>query len=79
VVDWLQVILHQQVIGIPATESHFFQIFAVVAFDQIWYARNKPHHENLVPNALSISAKINRISTEHNMHYKNHYKLPRAF
>jgi hypothetical protein len=62
-VDWLQVILHPQVIGIPATESHFFQIFGAVACDKIWYAWNKAHHENLVPNALSISAKINCIST----------------
>jgi hypothetical protein len=57
-VDWLHIILHPQTIGIPASDSHFFQIFAVVACDQIWYARNKAHHENLVPNALSISAKI---------------------
>jgi hypothetical protein len=66
----LHVILHPQTIGILASESHLFQIFAVVACDQIWYARNKAHHENLVPNALSISAKINRISKEHNMAWK---------
>jgi hypothetical protein len=64
-VDWLYVILHPQTIGIPASDSYFFQIFAAVACDQIWYAKNKAHHENLVPNALSISAKINRISKEH--------------
>jgi hypothetical protein len=74
-VDWLQVILHPQVIGIPASESHFFQIFAAVACDQIWYARNKAHHENLVPNALSISAKINPISTEHNMAWNSKVSL----
>jgi len=68
--DWLHVILHPHTIGIPASESHLFQIFAVVACDQIWYARNKAHHENLVPNALSISAKINCISKEHNMVWK---------
>jgi hypothetical protein len=66
-VDWLYVILHPQTIGIPASDSYFFQIFAAVACDQIWYAKNKAHHENLVPNALSISAKINRISKEHYM------------
>jgi len=74
-VDWLQVILHPQVIGIPASESHFFQIFVAVACDQTWYARNKAHHENLIPNALYISAKINHISTEHNMTWNSKVSL----
>jgi hypothetical protein len=63
--DWLHIILHPHTVGIPASASHFFQIFVTVACDQIWFARNKAHHENLVPNAMTISAKINRLSNEH--------------
>lgn len=63
--DWLHIILYPHTIGILASDSHFFQIFAAVACDQIWFARNKAHHENLVPNAMIISAKINRLSNEH--------------
>jgi len=63
--DWLHIILHPHTIGIPASDSHLFQIFAAVACDQIWLARNKAHHENLVPNALTISIMTNRLSNEH--------------
>jgi hypothetical protein len=42
--DWLYIILHPHTIGVPASDSHFFQIFAAVACDQIWFARNKAHN-----------------------------------
>jgi hypothetical protein len=42
-----------------------FQIFAAVACDQLWFLRNKAHYDNLVPNALVISANINKIALEH--------------
>jgi hypothetical protein len=63
--DWLSIILHPDIIGIPASYSHLFQIFAAVACDQIWFARNKTLHENLIPNALDISSCINRIALNH--------------
>jgi hypothetical protein len=63
--EWLSFILHPHKIGISASDSHSFQIFAAVACDQIWFARNKAHHENLIPNAMALSVKINRLSNEH--------------
>jgi hypothetical protein len=42
-----------------------FQIFAAVACDQLWFSRNKAHYNNHVPNALVISATINKIVLEH--------------
>jgi len=36
-----------------------FQIFAVIAYDHIWFSQNKAHHEGIVQNALVISANIN--------------------
>jgi hypothetical protein len=32
-----------------------------------WFSRNKAHHEDLIPNALVISATINKLALEH--HY----------
>jgi hypothetical protein len=37
----------------------------MVACDRIWYSRNKAHHDGWIPNALSISADVNRTSRTH--------------
>lgn len=42
-----------------------FQIFAAVACDQLWFSRNKAHHDKIIPNAITISATINRLVLEH--------------
>jgi hypothetical protein len=63
--DWLLIILNPATIGIPHTASHMFQIFAAVACDQLWFSRNKAHHDKVLPNALTISATINRLVLEH--------------
>jgi hypothetical protein len=65
ITDWLFIILNPATIGIPQADSHMFQIFAAVACDQLWFSRNKAHHDNHVPNALVISATINKIVLEH--------------
>jgi hypothetical protein len=65
ITDLLRIILNPATIGIFQTNSHMFQIFATVACDQLWFSRNKAHHDNLVPNALVISANINKIVLEH--------------
>jgi hypothetical protein len=63
---WLSIILNPEMISIPLADSHLFQIFfAVIAYDHIWFLRNKAHHEDLVPNALVISAYINMLVLEH--------------
>jgi hypothetical protein len=69
--DYLSIILHLETIGIPISDSHLFQIFATIACDQIWYARNKALHEELVPNALVISSTINRIVKNHHSAWIN--------
>jgi hypothetical protein len=63
--DWIQIILNPSSIGIPSSNTHLFQIFAAVACDNIWFARNKAHLENMVPNAFVILATINRTILEH--------------
>jgi hypothetical protein len=65
IIYWLLIILNPVAIGIPQTNSHMFQIFAAVAYDQLWFSRNKAHHDNHVPNALLISATINKLILEH--------------
>jgi hypothetical protein len=69
--DWLSIILHPKTIGIPISDSHMFQIFTSVAYDQIWFARNKAIHEDLIPNALDISASIKRIAKSHHSSWNN--------
>jgi hypothetical protein len=63
--NWLNIILHPGIIGIPPEDFHLFQIFAMVACDRIWHSRNKAHHDGWIPNALSISADVNRSSQTH--------------
>jgi hypothetical protein len=67
---WLSIILNPTRIGIPAEDTHLFQIFAVVACDHIWFSKNNAYHENLVPNALTISAHINSLVLEHSLAWK---------
>lgn len=64
--DWLLIILHpHRMLGVPPVETHRFQILPAVACDYLWFSRNKAYHDGIIPNALSISTTINRISLEH--------------
>jgi hypothetical protein len=62
---WLNIVLHPRTIGIPYEDFHLFQIFAMVDCDNIWRSRNKVHHDGWTPNALSLSAAVNRTSRIH--------------
>jgi len=64
-IDWIQIILKPGIMGILDSDIHLFQIFAALACDSIWFARNKVHHDNIVPNALVLSATINSTVLEH--------------
>jgi hypothetical protein len=63
--DWLSIIPNHERIGIPRKDFHLFQIFAMIACDQLWFSRNKAHHEDLIPNTLVISATINKLALKH--------------
>jgi hypothetical protein len=69
--QWCNIILHPEKIGIPLPDIHLFQLFATVACDQIWMARNKVLHEDIVPNAMIISFTINRIVKLHHSAWSN--------
>jgi uncharacterized membrane protein len=58
-------ILNPSTIGVLASDTHLFQIFTAVACDSIWFARNKAHHDNIITNALDLSASSNRTVLEH--------------
>jgi hypothetical protein len=74
--DWIQIILNPSTIGILTSDIHLFQIFAAVACDSIWFARNKAHHDNIIPNALDLSATINRTVLEHHSAWASLQPLP---
>jgi len=65
ITDWLLIILNPATIGISQTATHMFQIFAAVACDQLWFSMNNAHHDKIIPNAITISATINRLVLEH--------------
>jgi len=62
---WLNIVLHPSTIGIPSEDTHLFQIFMEMACDNIWRSRSKAHHDGWIPNALSLSAAINKTSHIH--------------
>jgi hypothetical protein len=68
---WLDIIMYPKKVGIPLFDTHLFQIFAAVACGQIWMARNKALHEDIVPNAMVISSTINRIVKLHHSAWSN--------
>jgi len=68
---WLDIILHSEKVGIPLSDTHLFQLFATIACDQIWTARNKAFHEDIVPNALVISSTNKRIVKLHHSAWSN--------
>jgi hypothetical protein len=70
-VVWLDIILHSEKVGIPLSDTHLFQLFATVACDQIWMARNKVLHEDIVPNAMVISSTIKQIVKLHHSVWSN--------
>jgi hypothetical protein len=37
----------------------------MVACDQLWFSKNKAHHEDLIPTAMVISAPTNKLALEH--------------
>jgi hypothetical protein len=76
--DWIQIILNPSTIGILASDILLYQIFAVVACDSIWFARNKAHHDNIIPNALDLTVTINRIVLEHRFAWASQQPQPSA-
>jgi hypothetical protein len=74
--NWLSIILNPTKIGILLEDSHKFQVFAMIACDHIWFSRNKTRHEDLVPDAIAISAHINKLVLEHSLTWKS--SLPRS-
>jgi hypothetical protein len=71
-IDWLLIILNpHNMIGIPQSEAHMFQIFVAVACNYIWFVRNKAHHGDLIPDALVISTAINKTVLEHHSAWRS--------
>jgi hypothetical protein len=64
--DWIECILTPtSSFGINCADSHFFQIFAAVLCDMLWFYRNQVVHKGVIPDVSTIAANINRVSMEH--------------
>jgi hypothetical protein len=64
--DWIEGILtHTSSFGINCADSHFFQIFATILCDVLWFYRNQAVHKGVIPDVSTIVANINCVSLEH--------------
>jgi hypothetical protein len=66
--EWIQGILTlSSSFGLNCADSHFFQIFAAVLCDLLWYYRNQAVHKGVIPAVAFIAAHINRVALEHHI------------
>jgi hypothetical protein len=73
-IDWLLIILHpHHMLEVPPAETQRFQIFVAVAYDYLWFIRNKAYHDGIILNALIISTTINKTTLEHFSAWKTKY------
>jgi hypothetical protein len=64
--NWIKGILFPfSVFGIPAKDSHRFQVYASVFCDQMWFYRNKAEHDGIIPAPLTISLAIKKLAWDH--------------
>lgn len=63
--NWIKCILDpSKFFGIPTSDAHSFQLFAVLILDSLWMARNKALHENSRAEPLSLFQQILRLHKE---------------
>lgn len=63
---WLYLLLDpSRLLGIPASQSHHFQLFAAIAMDFIWWARNTVIHEDSQLTPSQLFRQILKTSTGH--------------
>jgi hypothetical protein len=66
ILNWIKAIISPKlVLNIPKTNHHYFQIFAVVACDLLWFSCNKAFHDGIAFDALQLSRNVNKVSMEH--------------
>jgi hypothetical protein len=64
--DWIKGILTpSSSFGINYVDSHFFQVFAAVLCDMLWFYRNQAVHKGVIPAVSTIAANIKRVALEH--------------
>lgn len=71
--EFLKAIIHPgEKLSILQEEAHHFQIYAAVAFDQIWHLRNKVRlNPSLRIDPIQLSRTISRTSTEYFQAWRN--------
>jgi hypothetical protein len=74
--DWIKgIITPHKSFGIPAADSHKFQIFAAVLCDMIWFSKNQAIHKGILPDALKLAENIKRVTMEHFAAWSSKQKL----
>lgn len=64
--DWIKLIINLcPSLLLPKEDCHKFQIFAAVAYDLLWFHRNKAYHDGKSFDALQLSKNVNSITMAH--------------
>ncbi|KAB1219795.1 hypothetical protein CJ030_MR3G005804 [Morella rubra] len=62
---WLSIILDPTPLGIPSSDFHHFQLYAVNAIDVVWHYRNGITHGESAVNMGFLVERVRRISWQH--------------
>ena len=54
-----------QLIGIALEDQHRFQLFAVIAIDLLWMARNFVVHEGKLCGVQELASRVGKLSCDH--------------
>ncbi|KAB1219390.1 hypothetical protein CJ030_MR3G001127 [Morella rubra] len=64
--DWIHCILDpSRFLGIPASATHSFQLFAALMLDHLWMTRNKMLHDHIQDSPLFLLRQISHSYQEH--------------
>lgn len=64
--EWVQAILHpHKVLGIPLEDQLYFQLYAVIAIDFLWMARNEVVHGGRKWAVQESVYRVRKLGSEH--------------
>lgn len=64
-IHWIAIILDLSSLGIPASDFHHFQLYAVNAIDVVWHYRNSITHGDSAVDLRILVERVRRISWLH--------------
>lgn len=64
-ISWFKKIIDPSQLGfLPVDDYHFFQFYALVAWDLLWWTRNQIVHKAAFLDVVHLVKRINKVSSE---------------